>query len=229
MLSGVNSSPLSDLLAGQNLSSSGQQPASAGDSFSRQVLSILEDSLAKLRASGASVQAVTTQDQASGAGGTSSSQCQFLVTFPAVGQQVADAQQTSVAQVAGKGQATAGTAAASMPEVLYEDHPSWRNTLYATQEAAAWLADRLGGEVGTYQFDWSPGFEPPPEGYTVKFGNKEVIAGHLAMYFEPGRFSQPDQEAALALFREGIANDYVREHRPELIEKYGLPAATVET
>jgi hypothetical protein len=220
MLSGVSSSPFSDLLTSQSRSSSSQQTTSAGDPFAQQVLSILEDSLAKLGVSGASVQAVTGQQQASVTGGATSSLCQFLVTLPAQEESTAPVAEASVAQ--------ASVADSSIPEVLYEDHEGWRNTLYATQEAADWLANRLGGEVGTYQFEWSPGFEPPPEGYALKFGDKEIPAGHFAMYFEPGRFSQPDQEAALALFRDGIVNDYVREHRPELIEKYGLPSASAD-
>lgn len=107
---------------------------------------------------------------------------------------------------------------------MYENHPGWSRYWYATREMAEWLAARLGGEVGTFEFEWSPGFEPPPAGYTVRFGDKEIPAGHLAMYFEPGRFRGADQEAALALFRDGIVNDYVMQHRPELIAKFGLPA-----
>ncbi len=118
----------------------------------------------------------------------------------------------------------AARAVEGVPEEQFIDYPGWNRYNYATKEMAEWLAGRLGGEVGTFHFDWSPPFEPPPDGYTVRFGDKEINAGALAIYFEPGRFMGQDEEAALALFRDGVVNAYVMQHRPELLEEFGIPA-----
>jgi hypothetical protein len=216
MLSGVNSGALATLLTTGPKSSNDQKATQGTESFSQQLLSFLQDSLGRLGVSSAAVQTVPAGGEAPAAGAASSSQCQFLVTFSAQDPAAAVAENADAVVAAGED--------ITPPEVMYEDHPGWSRYHYASREMAEWLASRFGGEVGTFEYEWSPGFEPPPPGYTVKFGDKEIPAGHLAMYFEPGRFHGADKEAALALFRDGIANDYVKEHRPELIEKYGLPA-----
>ncbi|MFB3776168.1 MAG: hypothetical protein ACE141_01120 [Bryobacteraceae bacterium] len=215
MLNGVDSGALATLLRSGPQASSGQKTSQGTDSFSRQLLSILQNSLGTLGVSAADVKVVQAGEQASTDGAASSSPCQILVTLSS---------QAATSTVAEEATATTTNGEVAPPEVMYEDHPGWNRHFYATREMAEWLAERFGGEVGTFEFEWSPGFEPPPAGYTVKFGDKEIPAGHLAMYFEPGRFSGADKEAALALFRDGVANDYVKQHRPELIEKYGLPA-----
>jgi hypothetical protein len=214
MLTGVNSGSLASLLAGRPQTSTAQKASQGADSFSQQMLSILKDSLGKLGASSANVRAVQTYADTATASAASSSQCQFVVTFSA----------QDDALVSNEDAAVTPGVNDSPPEVMYENHPDWNRHWYASLEMAEWLATRLGGEVGTFEYEWSPGFEPPPAGYTVKFGDKKIPAGHLAMYFEPGRLHGADKEAALALFRDGVANDYVKQHRPELIEKYGLPA-----
>jgi hypothetical protein len=114
-------------------------------------------------------------------------------------------------------QSLAAPAQAAVPEVIYETHAGWNAQWYASSDMAAWLAGRVGGEVGTHVAEnWSslstPVYPAPPPQNTIRIGDKEVNAGCLAMYFEPGRFSQPDLEAAAALYREGIVNDYVRQH-----------------
>jgi hypothetical protein len=101
--------------------------------------------------------------------------------------------------------------------VVYDLKPGWNSQWYASNDMAQWMAERVGGEVGTHVADnWSslttPVYPAPPPQNTIRIGDKEINAGMLAMYFEPGRFSTPDLEAAAALYREGIVNDYVREH-----------------
>jgi hypothetical protein len=178
--------------------------AASGDSFSRQLLEMLQSSLQRLGAPAVTVRPVSQ-------GVESPSPRQFIVTLE---EEHAEEEQASVA-------------APEPPpplETMYEDHPGFNPRLFATEEMAGWLAQRLGGEVGTFQWEWSPQVQQPPMGYTVRFGDKEINAGALALYFEPGRFVGADQEAALALFRDGVVNDYVMQHRPELIEEFGLPA-----
>ncbi len=195
MTFGVNSVIAANLLEAQRTS---PQAGPASDSFSQQLLTMLQSSLDRLGVGSASVQLVPADAR-------SSSPRQFLVT------------------IAG----TKASAAPSEPppfEMMYENHPGFNPRLFASREMANWLAERLGGEVGTFQWQWSPEVQQPPAGYTVRFGDKEINAGCLALYFEQGRFMGSDREAALALFRDGVVNDYVRQHRPELIEEFGLPA-----
>ena len=73
MLSGVSPSPFFDLTASENQPSSAKETNRGADPFSQQMLSILEDSLAKLGASGASVKAVAAQGPATAADAASSS------------------------------------------------------------------------------------------------------------------------------------------------------------
>lgn len=198
MINGVNSSSLGTLsvvAAGKPVTLAA--PA-AGDSFSKQLLSILQDSIQKLGLGAADVKAVerTTVTQSSD---QNSTQRQFLVTL------------------SGAEPASSAAGEPPLPKVVYEQPQGWNSQYYASDGMAQWLADRFGGEVGTFTWaDWSslanPIYPAPPPQSTIRFGDKEVNAGTLAMYFEPGRFSAPDLEAAAALYRAGIVNDYVRQN-----------------
>ena len=198
MVSSVNSSLAANLLGADKASPQAENKVGASDSFSQQLLSMLQSSLERLGVAAADIRPVTQ-------GVDGPSQRQFLVTLA-------------------EERGSAAAAEPLAPEVMYEDHPGFNPRLFATEEMAGWLARRLGGEVGTFQWEWSPQVAQPPRGYTIRFGDKEINAGALAIYFEPGRFVGADQEAALALFRDGVVNDFVSLHRPELIEEFGLPA-----
>lgn len=195
MVTGVNSMLASSLPGSAGGAGKTVSPA---DSFSQQLLAVLQRSLEQLGVAPAGVQLVQH-------GGGNPSQRQFVVT------------------VAGN-PGPPETPDTPLLEAMYENHPGFNPRLYASEEMAGWLARRLGGEVSTFQWQWSPEVPQPPAGYSIRFGGKEINAGALAMYFEPGRFAGADQEAALALFRDGVVNDYVRQHRPELIEEFGMPA-----
>jgi len=195
--------------------------AGQGDAFSQQLLAIIQDSLAKLGYSKSSVQVQSQGTEASASSGATSPVRQFLVTVPAevslpasVRTETAGAERVRAEKVCSD----------EPPAVLFEQHEGFSYRLFATREAAEWAAARFGGEVGISQWEWSPWVTPPPPFYTIRFGDKEINAGLLVQYFEPGRFVGADQEAALALFREGIVNDYVLEHRPELVAEFGMPA-----
>jgi hypothetical protein len=195
MLNGVNSSSLSALMAVADGRSATQ---TAGDSFSQQLLSVLEDSIQKLGLKAADLK-VVVQDSMAPATDHNSTRRQFLVTL-------VDTEPSCPA--AGE---------SPLPAEIYEQHQGWNSQWYATDDMAQWLADHFGGEVGVNTWpDWSSSSNPiypaPPPQNTIRIGDKEVNAGFLALYFEPGRFSAPDLEAAAALYRAGIVNDYVRQN-----------------
>ncbi len=227
MLSSVNTTAASGLLAAGTRPAQTNAATGARDAFSRQLLSILQDGLERLGVPPASVQVARSGSITGAPAASSSSQCQFVVTVPVCDvakaesqcQAPGDAQRTSApAAEAGAAASTPGTEEGAMPKILFEQHDGWNWRNYATLEMAQWLAARMGGEVGAYEADWSPGFEPPPTYYTVKFGGVEVNAGQLAVYYQPGDYVNPDRMAAMLISGEGVDNRFVTDNFPELAD-----------
>ncbi len=189
----------------------------ASDAFSRQLLSILQNGLERLGAAPACVKTARSETRTAEATAKESPQRQFFVTAATgeTNQAVAGASTCEADEGAPPAVAEAPGGCA-MPDVLFEQHNGWNWRNYATYEMAQWLATRLGGEVGTYEADWSPGFEPPPTYYTVRFGDIEMNAGQLAVYYQPGDYVEPDRMAAMLMAGEGVNNSFVAEHFPEL-------------
>lgn len=95
------------------------------------------------------------------------------------------------------------------------------NRLYVTRETAEFLALRVGGRLGTYQFKWAtaksavPGIKDivqPPPFWTIEFYQEgaqnpytAVPAGDLAYYYKPGVSRNPDRLAAEYLWRHGVS------------------------
>ncbi len=218
MLSGIVPST-----AARSLSSgvTAQPTAVPNDAFSQQLLAIIQNSLEKLGYAKSAVQVQSHAAGVAGSSGATSPVRQFLVTVPV---EVNSSEKVGVEEP-GNGKGSFEKACSDEPPaVLFEEHEGFTYRFFATREAAEWAAARFGGEVGISQWEWSPWVTPPPPFYTIRFGDKEINAGLLVQYFEPGRFVGADQEAALALFREGIVNDYVLQYRPELIAEFGMPA-----
>ena len=213
MLNPVKASHISDLLTLNNAAPSRSSSEAAESSFSQQLLALLQDSMGKL---GLNVELVTQVNGSSPASAEPSKglgKCQFLVTLAAT---ESAAQQPEIEP--------------AVPGVIYDTHAGWSSQYYASEEMAQWLAQRFGGEVGEFASkDWSscstPYFPAPPPQRTIRFGDQEVNAGLLAMYFEPGRFWKPDLDAAAALYEAGILNDYVRQNWSGFISTGPAPAA----
>jgi hypothetical protein len=220
MLDPISSNRAATMAVLNAAGASSAQAQQITDPFARQLLSILQDSIGKLGLKAEKVEAAPVDPGAttdsSGAAGR-----QFFVT-------ITEARPSALSAGCGSAPGLAAQSFAEptrgedgvipVPEGMYENYPGWNPRCFATRETANWLAERVGGEVGTFQWKWTLDFEQPPEGYTVRVGDKEINAGALAMYFEPGRFVNPDEEAAAALYRAGIINDYVRQNWSNLID-----------
>lgn len=203
---------------GERTPAAATKPAGgAGNAFSQQLLSVIQNAAERLGAAPETARVVRAETAAEEPGVKGSPRCQDSAAGRGceghkTGGGVPACETTEATPAA----AGAADGADAMPEVLFEQHDGWNWRNYATYEMAQWLARRLGGEVGTYEADWSPGFEPPPTYYTIRFGEIEMNAGQLAVYYQPGDYVEPDRMAAMLMAGEGVNNSFVSGHFPEL-------------
>ena len=214
MLSRIHTAAAAGIAGARTQAAARNSTRGANDAFSQQLLSILQNGLERLGVPSGGVKVVRAETACETAGARGSSQCQYVVTVPAsdVAAGASDGTACATASQAAPKASSETAAGETLPDVLFEQHEGWNWRNYATFEMAQWLAQRLGGEVGTYTADWSPGFEPPPTYYTIRFGNVEMNAGQLAVYYQPGDYVDPDRMAAAGASYGGYMVNWILGH-----------------